>query len=120
MDEMEASSGATVHGVVTELSPLKVSWGNTDNKYFSGKIGAGDKAARIISFKPELQSSIEKSRPGCTPVALLNCKVKEGKYNQGLEIVASTYTKVNKAHCNFITYQIVTYYIPSRKKNKIW
>ena len=47
VSELEDDGNATVHGVVLEVSPLKVSRNNPEVKYFSGKI---KKVARMISF----------------------------------------------------------------------
>ena len=38
----------------------------------------------IISFKPELRSSLEKSKTDNTTVALVDCQVREGKFDAGI------------------------------------
>ena len=50
VSDMEEHSNGTVHGMVVEVSPIKVSRKNPDAKYFSGKITDGKKVARVISF----------------------------------------------------------------------
>ena len=95
--DMESASNATVHGVVTELSPIKLSRNNAEIKYFSARLSSGSKAARIISFKPELRSCLEKSKANNSTVALVNCQVREGKFNDGLEIVASSVASTLKS-----------------------
>lgn len=84
---MESDSNATVHGVVVDLSPTKSSRNNPDIKYFSAKLSDGNKASRMISFKQELRSSLERSRKDRAPV-------REGKFDPALDIVASSNTKV--------------------------
>ena len=38
VSEMEESEGATVHGVFTELSPVKVSRRNASVRYYDGRM----------------------------------------------------------------------------------
>ncbi len=73
-----ACSEVNIHGVVTQLSPVKVSR-TSKKKYFDGKLTDGKKTMRIVSFEPELRSDMDKSRLERSPVAILNCKVKEKK-----------------------------------------
>ena len=42
----------------------------------------GCKTTRVVCFVPKLRSSFEKWRENGEPVAVLNCKVQEGKYGQ--------------------------------------
>ena len=51
---------AKVHGIVTELSPVKLNRKNQE--YFSGKISDGKKTMRVLSFEPTLHGAMEKSR----------------------------------------------------------
>ena len=45
---------ATMHGVMVEVSPIKLSRKNPGIKYFSGQITDGRKTARMICFKLKL------------------------------------------------------------------
>lgn len=76
VSDMEEEDGATVHGMVVELTPVKCSMNNSDVSYFAGKLSDGKKVARIISFKPELRTSLEEAKVAGTPVAIVNCRVK--------------------------------------------
>ena len=60
VSEIKTSNCATIHGVVTELSPLKCSKKNSDVKYFDGRISDGVKVARLVSFDPYLRGDLEK------------------------------------------------------------
>ena len=70
---MESDKNATVHGIVIDVSPIRMSKRNSDVKYFSGRLPNGNKEARIICFKPELRSLCEKSRQEINSVAVVNC-----------------------------------------------
>ena len=48
----------------------------------------------MISFEPKLRPSLEKAREEKKSVALIRCKIQEGKFDQKLEIVTSKHTKV--------------------------
>ena len=69
-----AHQGVTVHGVMTELSPVKVSRKNEKIKYFSGKLSDGKKAVRVISFDAALRAKMEESRSKGSAIALVNCE----------------------------------------------
>ena len=58
-DVVTTLDNAKVHGVVTELSPVKLSRKN--QKYFSGKRTDGKKTIRVLSFEPSLHGAMEKS-----------------------------------------------------------
>ena len=49
--DMETDTNATVHGVVMDVSPIRISKNNSDVKYFSGRLSNGTKEARMICFK---------------------------------------------------------------------
>lgn len=53
-DEYES---ATVHGIMTEVSPVKSSSSNPKVKYFTGKMSDGSKTVRVISFDPALRTA---------------------------------------------------------------
>lgn len=53
VSDIEESQTATVHGVVTHLSPLKTSRKNAGVRYFDGKISDGKRSVRMISFEPD-------------------------------------------------------------------
>jgi len=84
VSEMEEEDNATIHGVVVEVSPVRPSRNNPNVKLFSGKVSDGVKVARVISFEPKLHPSFAKSREEGKSVALVNCKVQEGKFSDGV------------------------------------
>ncbi len=72
-----AEKNVTVHGVVTELSPVKASKRNPSTKYLTGKITDGKTTMRFVSFDPSLRRTVDGYCKGSTPVALSQCQVKE-------------------------------------------
>ena len=84
-DVVSVLDNAKVHGIVTELSPVKLSRKN--QKYFSGKMSDGKKTMRVLSFEPTLHGAMEKSRIDGNPIALANCQIKEAslRYASGSE-----------------------------------
>lgn len=67
----------TIHGVVTELSPVKCS---KKKEYFAGKPTDGKTTMQMVSFQPQLRSQLQASLDAATSVALSECQVKEGGF----------------------------------------
>ena len=90
------SEGVTVHGVITELSPVKVSCKNSEVRYFRRKVSDGVKTIRVVSFEPCLRSKLEKSRVEGSTVSIVNCQIKQALQvgSSEYEIVASKRSKV--------------------------
>ena len=55
VSEIAESKSTNVHGVVTEVSPVKKSKCNPSVKYFDGKISDGKESVHIVSFEPSLR-----------------------------------------------------------------
>lgn len=98
MSDLEVDKNVTVHGVILQLSPVKASTKDSKVKYFSGKV---TKAARVICFEQNLRPSLDKFRQEGKPVALVNCKVQQSKFEDSLEILTSKYTKVQNSPKKF-------------------
>lgn len=97
----------TVHGMITGLSPVKSSKKNAERKYFSAKLSDGKKTMRVISFAPKLRDEIEKSHLAESPVAFIDCQIKETlpQYQKNdeskFEIVASSLSSVGQSSHSF-------------------
>ena len=106
-----ASARATVHGIITELSPVKSSRKNESIKYFNAKISDGKKSMRVVSYSPGIRNDLEESRVNTAPISLVNCQIKEtpsqfqsaDKLSQDnrFEIIASGYCTVKKSPNTF-------------------
>ncbi len=51
VSEIEECQSATVHSVVTQLSPVKTSRKNSSVRYFDGRMSDGKKSVRVV-FRP--------------------------------------------------------------------
>ena len=107
VSDIEESQGAAVHGVITNLSPVKVSRRNAKVHYFDGKISDGRKSVRLVAFDPSLRSAMESSRSKGSSVRLVNCLVKAGGGSSGkvegvVEIMATSRSKVEISPRKFV------------------
>ena len=68
--DIEESDNATIHGVVTKMSPVKVS------KYFNGTLSDGRKSVRLVLFDPTLLLTLVSAFSEGSSVSLVNCLVK--------------------------------------------
>jgi len=84
-----------IHGVVTEISPVKCSKKKSAKiQYFDGKLSDGHKTMWTVSFQPHLRSWLKESLDAATSVSVTDCQVKEGGFRRGLKIVAASKSKV--------------------------
>ena len=92
-------SDVNIHGVITDLSPVKVSRKSDKIRYFDGKLTDGKKTMRIVSFEPVLRDGMDKTRLERSPVAIMNCQVKETTFSttDKFEILASKRSKVQSS-----------------------
>ena len=97
---ISAESCATIHGVVTALSPVKCSKKNSKTKYFTGTLSDGAKKLRMVSFDTRLRPQLCESLKDRTSVVLNGCSVKEGQAGS-LEIVSNGKTKIERSSREF-------------------
>ena len=83
-----AKECATVHGIETELSPIKTSKKGARIKYFFGNLSDGKKSMQMISFDTQLWPRLQDSLDTVTCFAVKDCKVKDGSTGT-LEIIAT-------------------------------
>jgi len=70
----ESCKHAIVHGVVTELSPVKQSAKNC--KYFQAQLSDGKKTIKVVGFDPALHQSMNNSQKDRKPIKVTNCRLK--------------------------------------------
>ena len=68
----ESCDGATVHGVVVELSPVKADRKDSAKKCFTGKLSDGEKNVRLVSFDPSSCAVFDKSCVNSSAVGVEN------------------------------------------------
>ena len=86
VSDMQVTKHARIHGVMTEISPMKDSK-NGKSKYFNGKICDGKTSARFVCFDKKMHEKLSNITEKKQPLVLSNCEVKESKYSTGLEVV---------------------------------
>ena len=102
VSDVKESRNAIVHGVVTDLKPLKKSKKDEMVKYFSGELCDGKNSIRLISFQPSLRSSLINSLEKKDAVSLVNCQVR-GTQGGGPEVLLTNATKVEPSPKKFDT-----------------
>lgn len=75
----EVQFGATVHGQLMGLSPVKSSKRNDSVKYFDGHLSDGKEICRIVSFAPKVRAEMEGFMEKGQSVSLVNCGIKRSK-----------------------------------------
>ena len=85
---MKPVDDITVHGVLTDLSPLKSGRNAPYRKYYNAIVSDG-KTLKFVSFNPEMRSKMEFRRQ--EPIAIANCNIKMNTFKgiSVLEIIAS-------------------------------
>lgn len=98
---------AIVHGVVTELSPMKKSKKDERTKYFCGALSDGKSCVRVVSFEPSLRSPMDDAFSKKEAVSLVDCQVRRGLGGCS-EIVMGKFSKVQASPKKFDTTTLVT------------
>ena len=78
VSEIAKSTAASIHGVVSHLSPVKDST-NKKTKWFDGRLTDGKKSVRLVSFDPSLRATFDVAKDDKKPIAINNCIVKHGR-----------------------------------------
>lgn len=98
VSELEECDGqATVHGMVTELSPLKRSKKDDSVRYFFGTMSDGKSSVRVISFEPSLRSAMDLSMSKNDPISVVLCEGRSGDK----ELLLNRSTKIESSPMKF-------------------
>ena len=87
----EPIPSATVHCVVTSLSPIKK---GRKSKFFDGNATDGKTNKRLLSFSEKQLELLQKFRSAKETVELRDCQVKRGIRGDEMEIVMKSNTQV--------------------------
>ena len=103
IDVIEEEIGnATIHGVVTHVSPVKVS--KKGHNYFHGEVSDGRSALRFIGFVPRQQQQLKAFQQTRRSVQLNNIQVKPSQRDTGKkEILVKGSTKICASRQEFGT-----------------
>ena len=100
-DLKEPCSSASIHDVVTGLSPLRVS-AKTNRRYFDGKISNDTSSKRFVSFNTKLFKTLKKARDDTSSINLQKCSVKRSNLNiDELEIIVTDKSNVTNSPKKF-------------------
>lgn len=89
-----------VHGVVTSVSPMKLSESGK-SRYFDGELSDGKIKVRVVGFDSKVREKLFDSHGKREPVVVSNCEVKCGKYSSDLEIFVKKSTELQKSPTKF-------------------
>ncbi len=96
----KTTTSATVHGVLTNLSPMKKSR-TTDNHYFDGHLTDGVTSIRLTGFGTAQQQLLAEYSKNRTPVKLSKCQVSNSMVEGKLQVVLKTYSNIDKSPTKF-------------------
>ena len=91
--DVKECGSAIVHGVVTDLSPVKKSKKDEKMRYFSGQLSDDKSCVRVISFEPSLRQAMNDSLSKKGSISLVGCQVRAAR-GGGSEIVLNSDSKV--------------------------
>ena len=94
----EPSSSATLHGVVTSLSPMKK---GKSCEYFDGSLSDETANIRFVGFSTSVRRKPLQHKEKNDPVTLSHCQVQHSRKNDDLEVKLNSATAVKKADKTF-------------------
>ncbi len=97
VEESEGYS-ATVHGMVTSVSPMK---GKSATKFFDGYVTDGATKLRFVGFNVDKAKQLEQHANDNETVELANCRIKHALHGNQLEIIVGDRTDISKSALTF-------------------
>ena len=82
---------ASLHGVVTSLSPLK----GAKSAYFDGTVSDGTSKLRLVGFSTKQQKLMEDFMAKKQPIELTDCEVKRARRGDQMELLLKTTTAIH-------------------------
>ena len=96
-----AVSDATIHGVITSLSPVKKAK-KSDSKYFKAQLTDGRKKTNGVGFLEKQHSQLEQLCKEKDVIEIAKCAIKSSLANSNqLEVLLNTYTQLTKSPLKF-------------------
>lgn len=85
---------AKLHGVVTNVSPMKSGRGNST--YFDGHLSDGtSRVVRVVGFNQDHQEKMALHCRKKEPIVLDNCQVKKSKFGEKYEVIVNESTEIS-------------------------
>lgn len=92
-NEVEEAGVASIHGVMTHLSPVKKS--RKGNNYFHGQVCDGVNSMRLVGFATLHQRALQDFLESQNAVEIRNCQIKKSnRDSEKMEIVMKGATKI--------------------------
>ena len=89
----EPSSSATLHGVVTSLSPMKK---GKSCEYFDGSLSDETANIRFVGFSTSVRRKLLQHQEKNDPVTLSHCQVQQSRKNDNLEVKLNSVTAIKR------------------------
>ena len=96
VSDMQVTKHAKIHGVMTEVSPMKESKSGK-LKYFNGKICDGKSSARFVCFDKKMHEKLSSICEKKKHLMLSNCEVKKSKFCTGFEVIVRNTSEVHSS-----------------------
>ena len=93
---VEAPS-ASVHGVLTSISPVKKGKKGRKRNYFEGTVSDGTNKLRLVGFNSKLQKQMSDMMVKKRPVEIQNCEIKPSLRGDKMEILLKSNSAVEES-----------------------
>ena len=90
----EPANNASIHGVVSELSPIKKS---RYSEYFEGNVYDGQSTMRLVGFKKSQQNKMKQMMENKQPIHIDDCQIKSAQRGNRLDILLKSSSKIMKS-----------------------
>ena len=95
----EPVSTASLHAVVSSLSPVKK---GRNSDYFEGTVTDGKSTVRLVGYKRSQQSKIQRFMDKQQPILLDYCEIKKARCGQRMEIMQKVSTAITSSPKKFL------------------
>ena len=95
-------SKAIIHGVVTELSPIKKSKEDESRKYFFGAMSDGKHCVRVVSFELSMRAAMNESMCNKEAISVVQCQSRRrlGRESEVMSSVSKVQPSPKKFDCD--------------------
>ena len=113
----EPVSTASLHAVVSSLSPVKK---GRNSDYFEGTVTDGKSTVRLVGYKRSQQSKIQRFMDKQQPILLDDCEIKKARRGPRMEIMqmaTATTSSLKKFLNRFCVFGRTTHSFENQKMN---
>ena len=96
LDEInEPSPSATLHGAITNISPIKK--GRMNTQFFDATLADSTSSVRLVGFSPQHQIQLNDLHKTNSPVELVDCVLKHSRQGQGYDVMLKSNTQIKSS-----------------------